>query len=90
MVIFNNNIRHYEAGVAPKSRPLGPLPASLQAASFTAMILMALQNVQTYMYKSQIQNKNLESYIKNIPKLQLCRTFEILVLCSKHSRYMVN
>ena len=82
MVIFNKNIRHYEAGVAPKSRSLGPLPASLQAASSTAMILMALQNEETYMYKSQIQNKTFESYIKNIPELQPYRTFEILVLCA--------
>ena len=80
MVVFNNNIRHYEAGVAPKSRSLGSFPASLQAASSTVAILRGLHNLETY--KSQIQNKTFKRYIKNIPKLQLCRTFEILVLCA--------
>ena len=59
---------------------MGSFPASLQAASSTVAILRGLHNLETY--KSQIQNKTFKSYIKNIPKLQLCRTFEILVLCA--------
>ena len=48
-------MRYYEAGVAPKSRYLGSLPASWPAASST---VIALHNLDTYI--SKIQNKIFE------------------------------